>query len=125
MIAYRGRHELKREVNLPNEHKVTVNVGMPKGEWRNKMTDDETHEIVLDRTNDDGLLNMRTYPKFMFMDMYGNGCKAWEQLDTKDVDSVIFRVKYVRADLVAIAINKARTDGYEAALSYGSTKDHQ
>lgn len=65
---------------------------------------------------DDELFNLRSYPKFMFMDIYGNGHSAWDRMDNQNIDDVIFRAKYIRADLVAERINEARQQGYEAAI---------
>ena len=57
---------------------------------------------------DDDLLNMRKYPPCMFMDMYGNGNRAWDQLDHRNINDVIFRVKYIRADLVVEMVDEVR-----------------
>lgn len=53
------------------------------------------------------LLDATNYPEAMFMDMYGDASQSWDRLNHKNVNDVIFRVKYVRADIAANMVLKA------------------
>lgn len=60
------------------------------------------------------ILDLREYPKVMHMDMYGNGSHYWDQpKDDNDPFNVIFRAKYIRADLVAEKINEVQKEAFE------------
>ncbi len=49
---------------------------------------------------DPALLDVKNYPEEMFMDIYGNGGKAWDQKAHPNLPDVKFRCRYIRADLV-------------------------
>jgi hypothetical protein len=70
---------------------------------------------MTDTEEDDGLLNVRKYPKIMYMDIYGNGNVCWDKDLNENLIDVIFKVKYIRADLVEKLVQDARMSGYEKA----------
>lgn len=64
---------------------------------------------------DEDLLNLTKYPEVMYMDVYGNGSKCWDYKDNKELFDVVFKAKYIRADLVVLKVNEARVQAYELA----------
>lgn len=71
------------------------------------------------------LLDLTQYPEVMYMDMYGNGSQHWDRRTEKsDLFDLVFKAKYIRADLVAEKIQEARHQGYETALQQTKEKDN-
>ena len=68
---------------------------------------------------DDDIFNLKKYPPVMYMDIYGNGTKCW---DSQLNDGVIFKAKYIRADLSAEAVHRAREEGYKIGCDEAKNK---
>ena len=67
------------------------------------------HKVI-----EEDLVNLKKYPETMYMDIYGNGCTTWDRAD-KCPSDVVFRAKYIRADIVAGIKHKSFQDALEVA----------
>lgn len=73
---------------------------------------------------DDDLLNLRKYPRMMYMDIYGNGTKAWDH--NKNCEDIVFKAPYLRLDLAIEEATEAAKKSFELGMEKNNaTPEHE